>query len=91
MGLLSQGQQEGQQQEQQQEQLQGQRCPAHAMQVRAHASRPRLENTNQRAAQKNKLLGGSILNTSDYREKVRTAPVILGLGSSLGAGHTDAD
>lgn len=53
VGLFCQGQEEGQEQEQQEEKLQWQGCPAHTVQVRAHASRALLENTNQGATQKN--------------------------------------
>lgn len=74
VGLLCQGQEEGQEQEQQQEQLQWQRCPAHTVQVRAHASRALLQNTNQRAAQKNKLLGRSISNTSNCQGEGQNSP-----------------
>lgn len=89
VALFCQGQEEGQEQEQQEQQLQRQRCPAHAMQVRAHASRALLQNTNQRAAQKDEVQGRSASNNSNFQGEVRTAPVVLSLGSSLGAGHTE--
>lgn len=74
VGLFCQGQEEGQEQQEQEEQLQWQRCPAHAMQVRAHASRALLKHTNQRATQKNKLLRTSISNTSNCQGEGQNSP-----------------